>query len=170
MCKFLCLPTERSFNVSVNFPQQDLRTPRIGEQTEAVAAAAAEPITLPEPPARKEKGQKRQDVAQQTQSSTEEGAGGQLGQDLQSGYANLVTRAVRSLTETSNNVALDALPSLILPIAAPMKSGMDLSMSESGSLEGGGWVIGLWASHRGVPCVPASVPEDWKKLDLDFIV
>ena len=43
-------------------------------------------------------------------------------------------------------------------------------MSESGSLEGGGWDIGLWALHRGVPCMPANVPEELKKLDLDFIV
>ena len=43
-------------------------------------------------------------------------------------------------------------------------------MSESGSLEGGGWDIGLWALRRGVPCMPANVPEELKKLDLDFIV
>ena len=65
---------------------------------------------------------------------------------------------------------LNFKPSSSLLAQGVQARGLDLSMSESGSLEGGGWDIGLWALHRGVPCMPANVPEELKKLDLDFIV
>ena len=43
-------------------------------------------------------------------------------------------------------------PSSRLLVQGVQARGLDLSMSESGSLEGGGWVIGLGAGYRGVPC------------------